>query len=182
MPEFYSTVRYAVVEGFPGYMVGTDGSIWSCRKIGAKPGLGDKWRRLKPWRGTATSYPYLKVNLCQDGKVCTREIHRIVLETFVGPRPDGMVACHSPDREKTNCNLDNLRWDTRLDNFLDAVTDNTASVGEKMPTAKLKNEWIPIIRKRYASGEVTQSQLGREYGVSRRVIGFVVNYRTYRFI
>jgi hypothetical protein len=47
-------------------------------------------------------------------------VHRVVLETFVGPCPDGMECCHNDD-VKTNNRLDNLRWDTHDANVADKV-------------------------------------------------------------
>jgi hypothetical protein len=47
-------------------------------------------------------------------------VHHLVLETFVGPRPDGLEACHN-DGNHGNNRLDNLRWDTRSSNFHDQV-------------------------------------------------------------
>lgn len=47
-------------------------------------------------------------------------IHRLVLEAFVGPCPDGMEALHS-DGNKTNNNVDNLRWGTPSENNRDIV-------------------------------------------------------------
>lgn len=51
-------------------------------------------------------------------------IHRLVLEAFVGPCPDGMECCHS-DLDRSNEALSNLRWDTRSANTLDAVRHKT---------------------------------------------------------
>lgn len=48
-------------------------------------------------------------------------VHALVLETFVGPRPDGMECCHwkpAPDGGYDN-RLMNLRWDTRSANAYD---------------------------------------------------------------
>lgn len=47
-------------------------------------------------------------------------IHRLVLEAFVGPCPDGMKALHA-DGNKTNNNVKNLRWGTSAENNLDIV-------------------------------------------------------------
>lgn len=54
----------------------------------------------------------------------TRAIHRLVLETFVGPRPAGMEGCHGPAGQLDN-HLTNLRWDTRSENQLDRVRHGT---------------------------------------------------------
>jgi hypothetical protein len=59
---------------------------------------------------------YLAVDICGRRHV---RIHTLVLETFIGPRPDDMEACHW-DGVKVNVKLDNLRWDTRSANRHDA--------------------------------------------------------------
>ncbi len=51
-------------------------------------------------------------------------IHRLVLEAFVGPCPEGMECCHG-DGDRANASLTNLRWDTRSANTIDAVTHQT---------------------------------------------------------
>lgn len=48
----------------------------------------------------------------------TFRVHLLVLEAFVGPRPDGHVACHSDD-VYTNNVLSNLRWDLPAANYED---------------------------------------------------------------
>lgn len=45
-------------------------------------------------------------------------VHRLVLEAFVGPCPDGMECCHYDD-DPSNNHLSNLRWATRNENMLD---------------------------------------------------------------
>ncbi len=62
---------------------------------------------------------YCFVNLDLDGKTYSRSVHQLVLETFVGPRPEGMEACHYPDDDKSNNRLENLRWDTHGENAKD---------------------------------------------------------------
>lgn len=47
-------------------------------------------------------------------------VHRMVLEAFVGPCPDGMEALHWDD-DPFNNKLTNLRWGTRSENMRDKV-------------------------------------------------------------
>lgn len=61
---------------------------------------------------------YYRVALCRDGRREWRLVHHLVLLAFVGPRPDGLEACHYDD-DPANNNLGNLRWDTRSANHLD---------------------------------------------------------------
>lgn len=48
----------------------------------------------------------------------TSRVHRLVLAAFVGPCPDGMLACHNNGDPSDN-RLANLRWDTQSENMYD---------------------------------------------------------------
>lgn len=73
---------------------------------------------------------YRAVKLSKEGVKRSKRIHTIVLEAFVGPRPDGMVACHS-NGIQDDLRLANLRWDTQTSNNLDAVAHGTHHNGSK---------------------------------------------------
>jgi hypothetical protein len=53
------------------------------------------------------------------GKTRMRAVSNLVLEAFVGPRPEGMIARHWPERDVSNNCLANLSWDTPSQNNLD---------------------------------------------------------------
>ncbi|ALA06154.1 HNH endonuclease [Mycobacterium phage Target] len=63
---------------------------------------------------------YHAVVLKKDGVKYRKRIHVLVLETFVGPRPEGMVACHS-DGNLDNNHVSNLRWDSQSANMQDVI-------------------------------------------------------------
>ena len=73
-----------------------------------------KGRVLRP---TPHGAGYYHVAIGQAGK---KLIHHLVLEAFVGPRPEGADGCHYDD-VRTNNNLENLRWDTRKGNLADSI-------------------------------------------------------------
>lgn len=75
-------------------------------------------RSAKPRKTQLDShgYPVIKV----EGR--TRKVHHLVLETFVGPRPDGMETLHG-DSNPGNPALSNLRWGTQIENSQQRVTD-----------------------------------------------------------
>jgi hypothetical protein len=72
----------------------------------------------------------LYVLLCRDGTRSTGYLHQLVLETFVGQRPAGLVACHN-DGNPLNNHLANLRWDTQSENLRDAVRHGTHGQNQK---------------------------------------------------
>ncbi len=128
MSEDQSTVEYRDVQGFPGYLVGNDGSLWSCL---IKGGNGRSLGKRGPWKPYAVrrrQYGGRYVVTCfrtESGKTCTRYVHRLVLEAFVGPCPPGMVACHY-DGNSANNAVSNLRWDTQAGNIADKKRHGTA--------------------------------------------------------
>lgn len=63
---------------------------------------------------------HLLVQLWRNRVSDQRLLHRLVLEAFVGPCPDGMLGCHYDD-DPSNNHISNLRWATRADNSLDAT-------------------------------------------------------------
>ncbi len=63
-------------------------------------------------------YGYPAVQLMVSKKTYHRRLHRVLLQTFVGPQP-GMWALHADD-DRLNFSLSNLRWGTRQDNTADA--------------------------------------------------------------
>src|ERR1044072_2359706 len=115
-----STTRYLPIEGFPGYRVGDDGTVWSCWRTCPNGRFLSSWRQMKQSvqknRSNGRSYRYL--NLCKGGKPTIYMVHRIVLEAFVGPRPAGME-CRHLDGNPGNNNLSNLQWGTPLQNAAD---------------------------------------------------------------
>src|SRR5699024_9639299 len=62
----------------------------------------------------------VSVNLFRDNIGYTRRVHRLVMEAFVGPCPEGMEVCHWNDNASDN-RLSNLRYDTRSANTMDMI-------------------------------------------------------------
>jgi hypothetical protein len=63
---------------------------------------------------------YLAVHLAHEDRKTHRYVHHIIAEVFIGPRPVGLVVCHF-DGDRTNNSVDNLRYDSRVENNLDTV-------------------------------------------------------------
>ena len=130
-------VEYREVVGYPGYRVGSDGSVWSCWRLagggsGRHSFISSDWRELTKKAGSR-GYPI--VGLTRDKKVKTVYVQSLVLEAFVGPRPAGMQACHYPDPTATNVALCNLKWGTPSENNRHKEVQGTHQIGEKNPRA-----------------------------------------------
>jgi hypothetical protein len=111
------------ISGFPGYLIDSDGSVWSTRdgtgRLGATPKRLSLYRRPYGARYTVVC---MRAETC--GRVSQRYVHRLVLEAFVGPCPPGQEALHGP-RGTADNSLANLRWGTHVENNADKLRDGT---------------------------------------------------------
>ena len=83
-------------------------------------------------------------------------VHRLVLETFVGPCPPGMESCHGPGGSSDNRVL-NLRWDSRQANSDDQDLHGTRAKGERIHCSKLTESKVIEMRQRYEAGDTCTS-------------------------
>lgn len=67
---------------------------------------------LKPGRNNG----YLYVNLCKNGKYKSIRIHRLVAEAFI-PNPLNLPEIDHIDKNRSNNNVDNLRWVNHQENI-----------------------------------------------------------------
>lgn len=129
------------IPGWVGYKITRDGRVWSERN--------HKW--LKPNEANGRLFVNL-YNRSIRPHSFSIDIHRLVLETFVGPRPPGME-CRHLDGNPLNNNLNNLVWGTHYQNIQDRATHRGFMRGEKNPASKLSDKQATEIRKRVENGE-----------------------------
>jgi hypothetical protein len=96
--------QWETIPSYPGYEVSSTGFVRS-KRTGKVLAFNTK-------RG---NHPYQRVHLCHNGKSRYLLVHRLVLEAFVGPCPDGKQALHLDNNPKNN-HLTNLRWGTVEEN------------------------------------------------------------------
>lgn len=137
---------------------------------------------------------YLRVDLCKDGQRDCRQVHRLVLETFIGLCPEGME-CRHLDGNPQNNRLDNLQWGTASENQRDRIIHGTSNrglthinQGENQGAHKLTEKQVLKIRRLYetksSSGkrQYSQRKLASMFGVQQTTIKNVVNRKTWKHI
>jgi len=174
-----SKVSYRPIEGFPGYRIGDDGSVWSCRKrgTGSRPRIKSEWTRR---RGTPQKGGYLVVSLWKGGKSRCVPIHRLVLCAFVGPCPPGSQSRHL-DGDPTNNALSNLAWGTALQNSIDRDSHGMTARGIGHWFAKLSDDDVRAIRaapRTYGSRQV----LAARFKISASVVSKIRGGDTWRHV
>lgn len=80
---------------------------------------GRRWRG-KMMRQITNHNGHKRVMLAKDGVSKYFWVHRLVLEAFQGPCPEGFDACHN-NADPGDNRPENLRWDSRSENALDRV-------------------------------------------------------------
>lgn len=93
---------------------------------------------------------HLVCGLSANGKTRLVYVHRLVLEAFAGPAPDGTEACHRNDIPTDN-RLSNLRWDTSSGNKYDASRNGRNWLANKTHCAR-GHEFTPSNTYRRPSG------------------------------
>ena len=133
---------------------------------------------MKMCKPYMTKTGYYAVSVCtKDRKSHVIPLHRLVLETFIGPPPDGMEGCHN-DGNHVNNSLDNLRWDTRRSNKRDSIEHGTQVRGTRQRSAKLTERQVREMRKRHTAAK----ELAETYGVTLNTVYYVLAFKTWRHV
>lgn len=111
----------------------------------------------------------------------TFNVNRLVLLAFVGPCPDGMEGCHNDGNHRNNA-LSNLRWDTHISNEKDKKRHGTSNEGIRNGTAKLMEEQVREIRRLYATGAYSLTQLARKFGMFFTILHPLIHRRTWKHV
>jgi hypothetical protein len=107
--------RWRDVVGYEGlYEVSDLGRVRSVDRV--VKGRRYKGRVLR--LNTSNPDGYVRIVLVDGGRRRDELVHRIMLEAWVGPCPDGCEACHD-DGIRSNNKLSNVRWDTHVNNEKD---------------------------------------------------------------
>jgi hypothetical protein len=178
--------EYREIEGFPGYRVGDDGSVWSAwhrTTVGAVGcrGIGTEW---KPLKARQTYKGYVKVALFRyvggERQRLDVFIHKLVLTAFIGPRPAGQETRHKNNDRADNA-LRNLAWGTPLENAADRRSSTGYGMnrrGEDHGMAKLDESKV---RKILLSGLSTRALAGM-LGISKTTVTQVRARKTWRHV
>jgi hypothetical protein len=134
-------MQWKAIPGYEGfYEVSDQGQV---RSVERTTSHGHR-RKQKVLRAGLDGGGYPKVDLSKDNKQTTRLIHQLVLETFVGPRPEGYETCHK-DGVRSNNALKNLRYDTKSENAYDR-SGHDRHIREAHPMAILTEKEVREIR------------------------------------
>jgi DNA-binding transcriptional regulator YiaG len=165
-------IEYRPIPDFPGYRVGSDGSVWTCKD--ARHGLAASWRR-RVTQINCNGYEAVGLHHQKTRRVFL--VQALVLTCFVGPRPPGLWALHRNDNRLDN-RLENLYWGTQTENVSDARNNGRFATGISHHQGKLTDLEVYSIRQQAAHG-VTQRALAQQYHVAQATIWRIVRGYTH---
>jgi hypothetical protein len=164
-----------VILGFPNYSVAKDGRMWSKQRAGAKGG------RIQ---GETCRDGHIRMRLFNQNGSKRIMLHRLVLEAYVGPCPEGMQ-CRHLNGDPADNRLDNLKWGTPKENHADAIRHGTHTClhqeGELAGNHKLTSKQVVEIKKLLTEG-LTHRKIGVLYRVDKSTIGFISTGRTWKHV
>ena len=142
-------IEWAEIPNYPAYYASIYGLIKSPSKI------------LKPIKAK-DGHLYIFIHRRKEW------IHRLILETFVGPCPIGME-CRHLDGNPSNNSIENLKWGTRLENIDDRRRHGTLPKAHESKFTKLTPNDIPLIRYYYQLG-CSSRNIASLFGTSHTTI------------
>lgn len=160
------------IGNYMGYKVREDGVVFSKRSG-------------EPLATTLNDKGYPCVTLSKEGKSVFRRVHRIVAIVFI-PNPDNKPCVNHKDRNRANCNINNLEWVTHSENVIHSVKNGGRknwtrnNTGANNPNSKLS--WITIcaIRDLYKTGNYSQNQLSGAFNIPQGRITKIVNNKIWK--
>jgi hypothetical protein len=144
------------------------------------------WRRVDyggrgcwPWTGAKDQDGYGSFQFAGQHCRATREIWRLihgVYPTLAGHHCDS-PSCRRPSHlydATPQSNMDDMHRRGRARPVWSGV------YGERSGAAKLTEDQVRAIRRRYAAGDVTQTALAREYGIRQATVSAIVLNRVWK--
>ena len=121
---------------------------------------GDVRRGVRVLKQQTTHDGYHRLTLSKKNVRKNVTVHRLVLEAFRGPCPEGMQCAHKNGKRDDN-RLVNLRWATPESNQKDRIT--TKTVGYKLTP----NEVLEVFSLR---GVAPYSKVAQQFGISKSLV------------
>lgn len=140
------------IPGYDGYYASNLGTILTAKRGETKP--------MSPDEGEAG---HLRVQLHREGAGKRGDrllVHRLILETFIGPPPTpDAQACHRDGNPRNNA-LPNLRWGTQAENWVDRKRHGNAQSWSRLTLQEVEDI------KGFRKAGMTQANVAARFGIS----------------
>ena len=124
---------------------------------------------------------YKRISLYIGNNCFHKTMHRLVLEAYKGPCPDGCESSHI-NNDRTNNHIGNLTWETHRQNLDRKKEHGTFQRGERHGMTKLSNVQVANIKKSLKRGALNQRQIAYFAGVSSNIVSNIKTGKTWKHI
>jgi hypothetical protein len=167
------------IAGYEGrYDVSNLGRVRSLSRRTAKDGRMIEGKILSP---SSHRWGHQSISLYDlGGREKRFGVHRLVLEAFNGPCPEGMEGCHD-DGNPSNNRIENLRWDTPKNNHADKYRHGTILFGERNTSARITAEIVGEIFQLRIGG-MRVHRIGELFGLSKQHVSDILNRKRWQHV
>lgn len=173
--------EWKLIIGFIAYEVSNLGNVRSIDRYVNHPSGGLAKRKGVLLKKLIDKDGYFRVNLKVNQKTNTRNIHKLVAESFI-ENPDNKPQINHKNGIKQDNHFKNLEWCTMSENRVHAyatgLQDGKSREGTKNNFHKLSDSEVIYIRK----SKSKQLELARKFGVTQCCISDIVNFKTWKHI
>lgn len=99
--------------------------------------------------------------------------HLLVMQAFVGPRPDGLEINHK-NGIKTDNRLENLEYVSKSENCLHLTRVLGERRGESHGNAKITEDDVREIRRLAVETTLTHAEIGARFDITNKNVGYIV--------
>jgi hypothetical protein len=162
-----SAEEWRMVRGYEGlYSVSNLGRVRSLART-VERGAGTQAVNERILRPGLDGQGYHMVRLAMAGVGRTVNVHRLVADAFLGPRPPKSEIAHN-DGDRFNNRSDNLRYATHAENLADKLVHGTDNRGSRHGRSVLTEDQVRQIKA--LRGLQSGKSLAAMFGVSRQIV------------
>lgn len=158
------------------YQASNLGNIKSCKKIDS---IG-RHKKEKILKKNIGKDGYFVVGLCKNGKVTTRSIHRLIIETFLGKSE---LQVNHKNRNRNDNNIENLEYVSCRDNIMHKYINRENHLSGAYRDNRCKNKWSSAIsignKKHYLGKFNSQEEAHLAYLKACENFNIINKYITY---
>lgn len=178
--EYVEPEIWKDIEGYDGwYQVSNKGRVRSWRYGSPKKGRRSKPHIMK----TDSPERYNRARLTNNGDRKMESVHRLVAKAFI-PNPDNKPQVNHKNGNRRDNREENLEWVTAKENAEHASCNGLLPDcrGSKHSQSKFTEDEVLEIRAAYKLGCFTQKEIAKAYDVSKHVVHYIVNRKSWKHI
>lgn len=162
------------------YEVSNDGLVRSLDRMVPHSRKGFFRREKgKPLSPATDGYGYFFVSLSSNGRKRLPKIHQLVAENFIG-KPEGDYQVNHKSGDKKDNRVENLEYVTPKENTLHSINElGHRRDGINHWKHKLTVAQVEEMRKLYKTGDFSQIELAKRYGIHRGQLSKICNYKSW---